>query len=95
MALLRDASELFPESSKVRNGPGSYHALQAKFQRRFSSGLQALASYTWSKYLGVSSGWFNVENSGTGGNGGTVTENYFDKACLTGLAHLISRRMLP
>lgn len=29
---------------------------------------------------GVSSGWFNVENGGTGGNGGTVTENYFDQS---------------
>jgi Carboxypeptidase regulatory-like domain/TonB dependent receptor-like, beta-barrel len=29
----------------------SYHALQAKFRRRFSGGLQFLAAYTWSKLL--------------------------------------------
>jgi carboxypeptidase family protein/TonB-dependent receptor-like protein len=57
-------------------GYANYHALQAEFQRRFSNGLLALASYTWSKCLGVSSGWFNVEN---GTNGGTVTENYFNQ----------------
>ena len=60
-------------------GYANYHALQAEFQKRFSNGLVALAAYTWSKCLGVSSGWFNVENAGTGGNGGVVTENYFDQ----------------
>lgn len=58
-------------------GYANYHALQAEFQKRFSNGLLALASYTWSKCLGVSSGWFNVEN---GTNGGTVTEDYFDQS---------------
>ncbi len=29
----------------------SYHALQTKFRRRFSGGLQFLAAYTWSKLL--------------------------------------------
>lgn len=29
----------------------SYHALQAKFRRRFSGGLQFLGAYTWSKLL--------------------------------------------
>lgn|GEM_PF-228756 len=57
-------------------GYANYNALQIEFQRRFSNGLQALVSYTWSKCLGVSSGWFNVEN---GTNGGVVTENYFNK----------------
>ena len=58
-------------------GYANYHALQAEFQKRFSNGLLALVSYTWSKCLGVSSGWFNVEN---GTNGGTVTENYFNQS---------------
>jgi len=58
-------------------GYSNYNALQAEFQHRFSNGFQALVSYTWSKCLGVSSGWFNVEN---GTNGGVVTENYFDKS---------------
>ncbi len=33
----------------TNNGPSSdYHSLQAQFQRRLSSGLQAVLSYTWS-----------------------------------------------
>jgi len=58
-------------------GYANYHALQAELQRRFANGLQALVSYTWSKCLGVSSGWCNVEN---GTNGGAVTENYFNQS---------------
>ncbi len=36
-------------------GASDYHALQAKFQRRLSRGLQALASYTWSHSLDTGS----------------------------------------
>jgi hypothetical protein len=32
-----------------------YHALQIKFQRRLSRGLQALASYTWSHSIDTAS----------------------------------------
>ncbi|MDE3179893.1 MAG: TonB-dependent receptor, partial [Acidobacteriota bacterium] len=39
-------------------GYANYNALQAEFQRRFSNGFEALVSYTWSKCLGISSGWF-------------------------------------
>jgi len=50
---------IFTASSSVfvvRNTATSdYHALQLKFQRRLSRGLQALASYTWSKSLDISS----------------------------------------
>jgi hypothetical protein len=42
----------FTRLNVVRNGASSdYHALQAQYQRRLSRGLQALASYTWSKSL--------------------------------------------
>jgi hypothetical protein len=58
-------------------GYANYNALQAQFERTFSKGLFLLGSYTWSKCLGVSSGWFNVEN---GTNGGVVTENYFNQS---------------
>jgi hypothetical protein len=40
----------------------SYHALEAKFRKRYRRGLQVLAAYTWSKMLDDSSGAF------TGGN---------------------------
>jgi hypothetical protein len=33
----------------------NYNALQAKFERRLSSGLQALASYTWSHSIDIAS----------------------------------------
>src|SRR5262249_31100886 len=42
----------------------SYHSLQTKFRKRYRSGLQMLAVYTWSKMLDDSSGGA----SGSGGN---------------------------
>ena len=40
----------------IRNAATSdYHAMQLQFQRRLSGGLQALASYTWSKSLDIAS----------------------------------------
>jgi hypothetical protein len=56
-------------------GYANYNALLAQFQKRFSSSLNMIASYTWSKSLDNSSGWFNAEN-GTGG--GSVVQNFFD-----------------
>jgi hypothetical protein len=42
----------FTRLNVLRNAAESgYHAFQAQFQRRLSRGLQALASYTWSKSL--------------------------------------------
>jgi hypothetical protein len=43
----------FPGAVSVTQNTGTsdYHALQLKFQRRLTSGLQALASYTWSHSL--------------------------------------------
>ena len=58
------------------NGYGYYHALQAEFQQRYKYGLHMLVSYTWSKCLSTSSGWFGVEN---GTNGGAVVETFFNK----------------
>ena len=37
----------------------NYHALQARFQRRLSRGLSALASYTWSKSIDDASNFFS------------------------------------
>jgi hypothetical protein len=55
-------------------GWANYNALEAKFQKRWSNGLNMLLNYTWSKTLDTSSGWFAAEN-GTGG--GAVVQNYF------------------
>lgn len=56
-------------------GYANYHALLASFQKRFANSLNTIVSYTWSKSLDNSSGWFEAEN-GTGG--GSVVQNYFD-----------------
>ena len=57
-------------------GYSHYNALQTRFQRRFTNGLQTLASYTWSKSIDVSSGYFNVEN---GPGGGSTLQNFYDQ----------------
>jgi hypothetical protein len=48
----------------------NYHALLTKAQKRFSSGLQFLASYTWSKSIDISSERGNGDRGGgfEGGN---------------------------
>jgi len=59
--LLRDDSFYRPNPNfagvvVTRNTATSdYHALQVKFQRKLSHGLQALASYTWSHSIDISS----------------------------------------
>jgi hypothetical protein len=47
----------------VPTGMSEYHSLQTKIEKRFSSGLQFRAAYTWSKLLN------NGAESGQGGNG--------------------------
>lgn len=57
------------------SGYANYNAMLVQFQKRFSSSLNTIASYTWSKSMDNSSGWFNAEN-GTGG--GSVVQNFFN-----------------
>jgi len=52
-------------SLAATTGNSHYHALQSKFQRRFSQGLDALVSYTWSKTL-TNAGDL-LSNGGAGG----------------------------
>ena len=56
-------------------GWSNYNGLEARFQRRWSKGLLSLLSYTWSRSLDTSSGYFNVENGQ--GTGASVVQNYF------------------
>ena len=57
-------------------GTSSYNGLQVKLDHKFSSGLQYLASYTWSKAIGMGgSGLFDVEN---GPGGFSIWQNYYD-----------------
>jgi Carboxypeptidase regulatory-like domain len=57
------------------NGYANYNAMLVQFQKRFSNSWNTIASYTWSKSMDNSSGWFNAEN-GTGG--GSVVQNFFN-----------------
>jgi hypothetical protein len=57
-------------------GYSRYNALQAKFQRNFSRGLMTLVSYTWSKALDNTSGFFGVENGA--GQGGSAVQNFYN-----------------
>jgi hypothetical protein len=56
-------------------GYANYNALLVSLQKRFSNSLNSILSYTWSKSLDNSSGWFEAEN-GTGG--GSVVQNFFN-----------------
>jgi Carboxypeptidase regulatory-like domain/TonB dependent receptor len=55
-------------------GVSNYQALETKFQQHWSNGFLTLLSYTWSKSLDNSSGFFAAEN---GSGGGSVVQNYF------------------
>ncbi len=60
----------YSESTGISN----YQALEAKFQQHWSNGLLTLLSYTWSKSLDNSSGFFAAEN---GSGGSSVVQDYF------------------
>ncbi len=55
-------------------GVANYNALQYKLQQKLSNGLAAVISYTWSKSIDTSSGWFNAEN----GIGGRTIQDYYN-----------------
>ncbi len=57
-------------------GSGNYNSLQTRYQRRLSHGLMTLISYTWSKSLDNSSGYFDVENGA--GQGGATVSDFFN-----------------
>jgi outer membrane receptor protein involved in Fe transport len=56
-------------------GMSKYNAFQFKAQQRFSDGLSSMLSYTYSRTIDTSSGWFNAEN---GIGGGATVQNYHD-----------------
>jgi outer membrane receptor protein involved in Fe transport len=57
------------------HGMARYNALQAKLQRRFSRGWASTVSYTFSRSIDTSSGWFDAEN-GIGGR--AQVQNFYD-----------------
>lgn len=83
-----DSLKLTPWASpsyhySIDTGRSNYNALLVSFQKRFSSSLNMIASYTWSKSLDDSSGWFGVEN---GAGGGSTVQNFFDQANAYGVS---------
>jgi hypothetical protein len=56
-------------------GMSNYNALQVKVQRRFANGIGSMLSYTLSRSVDTSSGWFGAEN-GIGGSANV--QNYWD-----------------
>ena len=57
---------LYPNSgtviAKTSQGNASYHALQARLDRRFAHGFQLAASYTWSKLMDSTSDGVGYQN---------------------------------
>ncbi|HKC66446.1 MAG TPA: TonB-dependent receptor [Pyrinomonadaceae bacterium] len=83
-----DAARLMPWVSAgmvytLNTGYSNYNALETKLQRRFSKGWSTLVSYTWSKSIDVSSGYFNVEN---GAGGGSTIQNFWDQSTARGVS---------
>lgn len=65
------------------NGSSNFNGLEVKLDRKFSNGLQYLASYTWSRAIGIGgSGLFDVEN---GPGGASIWQNYYDLKASKGL----------
>jgi hypothetical protein len=56
-------------------GMSKYNSFQARVQQRFSSGFSTSLSYTYSRTIDTSSGWFGVE-SGIGG--AATVQNWYD-----------------
>jgi hypothetical protein len=54
--LLRQGIDFFGNDAQ-----NNYNSLQAKVDKRFASGLQFVAHYTWSKSLDHDSGYFNID----------------------------------
>jgi hypothetical protein len=56
-------------------GMSKYNGLQVRVQHRFAEGLSTTVSYTLSRSIDTSSGWFNAEG---GIGGGATVQNFYD-----------------
>jgi hypothetical protein len=63
---LLNGIRLYPASgpviAKTSQGNSSYHALQARVDRRFARGFQLAAAYTWSKFIDSTSEGIGYQN---------------------------------
>jgi hypothetical protein len=73
----RRPNQTFPRTviAEISNGSSGYHSLQTKLERRVGSGLNLLASYTWSKSI---SGPADVGGLVGGGNFGATALDPFN-----------------
>jgi hypothetical protein len=64
---LLNGVRLYPNNgaviAKTSQGNSSYHALQARFDRRFAHGFQLATSYTWSKFIDSTSEGISSQNT--------------------------------
>src|SRR5947208_4531661 len=76
--------------------PSNYHSLQIEMEKRFSSGLSALASYTWGKTLTEGADHLSTSFGGPGVDIGvfSVPQNPNDLAAERGLAEFDVRHRL-
>jgi hypothetical protein len=63
-------------------GMSKYNAFQLRLQHRFAEGFSSMLSYTYSRTIDTSSGWFDAEN----GIGGRPVQNYWDMDDARGLS---------
>jgi len=84
MQMFRPYTQYQGISAILAEGVSNYDALQLSAQKHFSSGIQVVANYTWSKTLdmGTGSGW-----GGPGANG-DVWQNVYDPRSSYGLSLL-------
>lgn len=66
-------------------GYNNYNSLQIRLQKRFSSGLSFLGSYTWSKAVGYEGTDIFGDPAGGGGNGSL---NTYDRRNMKGISRL-------
>lgn len=75
-----DSSRPFPYMTYLfwdqSTASSNYNALQVKFERQMTRGLQFLLAYTWSKSIDDASGRFGLAEEGPGG--GSAIQNFYD-----------------
>jgi hypothetical protein len=65
-------------------GRANYNALETKFEKHLTNGLQTLVSYTWGRSIDTSSGYFNSAENGAGG--GATVQNFYDQRSARGVS---------